>query len=151
MVRVVVSGALVAPATTFPKEKLVGTKVTATTPKPFRLTLCVPVPALSEIVSVPLIFPSVVGENVTVMTHFPFGAKGEAQLFVSPKEAVAAMPPMFSEAVPEFVRVTGRVGLVPTTWFPKLMAVVESVTDCPLATGRIVAKITRPKSLGKKC
>lgn len=63
LVNVTVLAALVSFTAMFPKFRLVGDKLTGLLPLPERLT--VSVPALSEMVTVPVAEPSAVGVNVT--------------------------------------------------------------------------------------
>ena len=72
--------------------------------------LCVPLPvratvwglpdALSLTESVPLRLPDPLGVKVTLTVQFAPDARLEAQLSVSPKFTVAAMPAMLSAVVP---------------------------------------------------
>ena len=73
---------------------------------PDRLTVCVPLPALSVMVSVPLRVPVAVGLNVTAIPQFAPAAIKLPQLFVCEKLPLVATLEMVSGAVPAFESVT---------------------------------------------
>jgi len=69
-VRVTLVGLLVVPTVRLAKFTAAGAKETATTPEPFRLTVCGLLLALSLMVSEPEAVPATVGVNVTEIVHF---------------------------------------------------------------------------------
>jgi len=78
-------------------------------------------------VIVPLRFPCAVGVKVTVMVQLVPAGTALPQLLVWAKSPVIWMPLRLTGALPVLVKVSVCAALVPTTWFPKLRAVGESV------------------------
>jgi hypothetical protein len=77
--------------------------------------------ALSVKVRAPVTAPVALGLKVTLTVQLLFAANEPEQLLLSVKSPLAAIEPMVSGPVPEFVSVTDLDALlVPTAWSPKL-------------------------------
>jgi len=159
--RVTVCAGLVVPCSWFPKERLGGeTPALGTpTPVPVRLTVWVPLPALSVTVRVALSAPTMLGVKVTLTEQLLPGLTGLTQvLSAAVKSALfvplTLVPVMLSAAVPVLVTVRGRVLALPRFWLPKASEEgtlassaaykrTETVASLVLAT----AKSSRPSPL----
>ena len=118
---VILCAALVVPTGCAPKFRLVGVRLaTGAPPVPASATMCGLPEAVSFMVTLPVMFPVVVGEKLTLMVQLAPAPSGEAQLSVSAKFAVTDIANK-SCWFPVFVRVTGCDALiVPNGWGPKV-------------------------------
>jgi hypothetical protein len=110
--------------------RLVVETVTAGVPAPLRGTICGLFTALSVKVSEPASVPNVEGANATAAVHVvPALMLAPQVLLTRVKFALAAMLEKLSAEFFKFVRVTDWLALMlPTTPFPKLKLLVETVT-----------------------
>jgi hypothetical protein len=97
---------------------------------------------LSVRVTDPRTDPEAVGVKVTLIVQKALGAKGDAQVFVTPKPALEEIAVKVRAAVPVLVTVMVCGALVePTTWAAKLRLVAESDTtgwSTPVPVRRII-------------
>ena len=101
---VTVLAALVEPAATLPKLRVLDEKVTGAFPVPVSPTVCVP--ASSEMVRMPEAEPRAVGVNETRIVHDPAGATDPVQVLVWLKGAAATTLATCMGPVPVFCKVT---------------------------------------------
>jgi len=107
LVSVAVCAADVPPLACTPKFSTGGESVSpAGLPSPCSETDCVPPPALSVMVSVPVRWPSAVGTNWTVSVHVAPTAIAEPQLSLSVKSPCVVNPPSCRTVLPVFEIVT---------------------------------------------
>lgn len=125
----------VAPTTVLPKVRLDGFNDTpAAVPLPVSMMVCVPLLALSVMVTTPVRVPLAVGVNDTAISHVPDAATGvEIEQVVPParvKSPLAARAAMLSGLWPVLVKVTDwTMEVFPTTVLPK--AKLEGLSDTP--------------------
>ena len=97
-------------------------------PVPERLITCGLFVPLSEIVSVPVLAPTAVGEKVMLIEHFVPAAKDAPQVFVSPKSPVTAMLVIVIPTDSLFVRFATLGALVVPVNCPLNVIVVGATT-----------------------
>ena len=98
-------------------------------PEPESETVCGLPLALSEIERAPVRVPTAAGVNVMSIPQEALAASVPGQLFVSAKSPVVVMPEIVRLALPEFVSVTVRGGLVVfTVWLANPIALALSTT-----------------------
>src|SRR5581483_2175306 len=85
--------------------------------------------ALSRILSVPVRVPVAVGSKVTLMVQLAPAPTELPQVLVCAKSPLVPMLVMLKEAVPVFLRVTGRAELVvPSPWAGNVKLVADKLT-----------------------
>jgi hypothetical protein len=124
---------LVVPMSRVVKVSEVGDTVTAEMPVPLRLTVCGLPAALSVIVTSPVLGPSAVGVNRTLMVQLEPAARVAPQVVVREKSLALApvitMLEMVKTALPMFLTVTELAALVvPTRRLAKAIDVRERLT-----------------------
>ncbi len=108
-------------------------------PVPCSEIVCVP--ALSEMVTLPVKVPTAVGLNVIEIVQLRPAATDVPHVSVSAKLALTALPEIESAAVPPFVSWTLLVALLAVTATePNVCDVAESVTLCAFAPGAAMPK-----------
>jgi len=106
LVSVTDCAALLVPTATPVNEMLVGERE-ALVPVPVKLTVCGLLPALSEMVNVPVTVVADVGVNVTLIVQVPLSAMPVPQVLVSEKVVLLSVKlENVRVAVPELVTVT---------------------------------------------
>src|ERR1700675_1318766 len=93
------------PTTELANARLVGITDTGGTPGPVSGTVCVPVPALSVSVSVPLRIPATLGVKVTLILQLTLGGSDPWQRLLVAESPLVAVPAMTKAAVPVLVSV----------------------------------------------
>src|SRR5213082_2545082 len=136
-----------------------------TTPVPVRVTSWGLPLALSVILSVPVLAPTAVGVNVTLIVQLAPAASALPQLLVWSKSPLIAIAAIFSVALPALLSVTVSGALVlPTSCLAKLRLASDRVASGPLKNAvpvrltfcglpgelsvRVIAPILVPAALG---
>src|SRR5882672_41659 len=100
------------PTATVPRLRAAGLNVSGATPLPARVTNCGLLPALSLMVSAPVMAPSAPGANFTPMVQLDPAFNEPGQLLFATKLPLAVIAPMVSGLDPVLVRVTVWLALV---------------------------------------
>ena len=135
LVKVTDCAAAVVPTTVLPKVRFDGVSVTpGAVPEPLSVTICVPPPASSEIVTTPVRMPLLVGVKVTAIVQLlptAIGVEVEQVVLVPrAKSPLAANAVIVSGLLPVFVSVANcSAAVVPTTVLPKLR--LDGFSDTP--------------------